>query len=160
MYISVSQVIVFLLWGVKIKLNILQGNYCILCIDLMSSQQKITNKISENWNNKVFNKKKSPKLILNWKKTLSVDIKKWLLGAQFWHIFRTWHSQNTTIFLDFVDLAFRTLPKSKLNDLTDNYVHKYWYHYKCSHVKKIKLSYTYVQDDTNPSDEIPELYLK
>ena len=65
MFISLSEVIEFLLWGVKIKLNILQGNYCILCIDLMSSQQKITNKISENWNNKVFNKKKSPKLILN-----------------------------------------------------------------------------------------------
>ena len=32
MYISVSQVIEFPLWGVKIKLNILQGNYCILWI--------------------------------------------------------------------------------------------------------------------------------
>ena len=29
-----------------------------------------------------------------------------------------------------------------------------------SHVKKIKLSYNiYVQDDTNPSDKIAELYL-
>jgi hypothetical protein len=40
MYISVSQVIEFLLWGVMIKLNILEGNYYILWI--MPSRRKLS----------------------------------------------------------------------------------------------------------------------